>query len=537
MRSFLSILSLSLCFGFALSASTALPAESEELRPAPKVDLSNIESINRRAVKQDKSPDTVHQWKADFATAQQYMELKEYGKAEEWAEAALTAIKKQPHTTDELIHCQLLLADAIYKQDRLEESLPLYLKALKTAQRSYGKNSMKLVPLHMTIGEVYEVEGSFKKSIKKHYQQALTITEQNEGATSLSTVSPRRSLAHVKALQEEDWGSPPAKRNTIAQQEVFEKDAEQMYFDCLSILLKQDKLPSSSLLEDVLADYTDLVLNSALPRKALVSSFQNELLKDRVSNLKQKQGTAASKWAAAVSARLGESSLAEINQGKTSSPPVDGTPIQTNRSYSDFAALEEINKQRVTFYERLIATDIDSLGAGHPSVARDLSGLASIYLSQKKYEDAKPLLKRALEIYQRIYKDDSAPVRQTALLLELLNESADKDRGKIDLSYVQNLPKIPLQAETIEVALRLNDLAFMLYCQGKIAPALSVYNWALAATIKATGDNSLMSASSMIDMSKVLRLNGKTAEAEVLENNARTIARNDIFEKRSQLLP
>ena len=543
---------------FSLCAGSAFAAGTDELRPAPVTNQpttaatptsgsggkSGADAVRAEEKKEPKIKKNIakilwpDQWKTDLAEAGRFMELKQYDRAEELAQTALNQIKKQPHSTDEFIHCQLLLADAIYKQDRFDEAVPLYRKALKIAERSYGKASKKLLPILMTIGEVYEVDGNFRKSVF-YYTQAINACDKNDGMNSLSSVLPRQHLAHVHALEIEGWANPPRKTPLGPQQESLSKEAEGLYNDCLSILLKQERLDSADTLELVLSDYTDLELHSVLPRKALVSSFQNELLKDKVAALRQKRGTAASRFSAAVSAKLGENSLDEANID-TISTAASGrisAPIQLDRKYADFAALEEINKQRVTFYERLIAADIDSLGKDHPSVARDLSGLASIYLSSKNYEQAKPLLKRALEIYQKVYKDDSAPVRQTALLLDLLNETSSKGTINIDLSFLQNLPQIPLQAQTIEVALRLNDLAFMLYCQGRIDSALTVYNWALASTVKATGDNSLLTASSMLDMSRLLRLSGKTSEAELYENNARAIARQDLLEKRSQLLP
>ncbi len=61
----------------------------------------------------------------------------------------------------------------------------------------------------------------------------------------------------------------------------------------------------------------------------------------------------------------------------------------------------------------MVETDVQSLGPEHPSVARDLSGLAAVYLVQRKYDDAKPLLMRAMAIYRKVYTPDAILVRRT----------------------------------------------------------------------------------------------------------------------------
>ncbi len=51
----------------------------------------------------------------------------------------------------------------------------------------------------------------------------------------------------------------------------------------------------------------------------------------------------------------------------------------------------------------MIAIDIDALGPSHPSVANDLNGLAQLYIAQKRFKEAQPLLIRALSIYDQMY--------------------------------------------------------------------------------------------------------------------------------------
>ncbi len=69
------------------------------------------------------------------------------------------------------------------------------------------------------------------------------------------------------------------------------------------------------------------------------------------------------------------------------------------------------------FYQRTIAADIDALGPNHPSVANDLTGLAQLYISQQKYSEAKPLLGRALRVYDQVYGASNILTINTRALL------------------------------------------------------------------------------------------------------------------------
>ncbi|MFX4827812.1 tetratricopeptide repeat protein, partial [Acinetobacter baumannii] len=60
-------------------------------------------------------------------------------------------------------------------------------------------------------------------------------------------------------------------------------------------------------------------------------------------------------------------------------------------------------EQGEDYYKRMIATDIDSLGPHHPSVANDLNGLAQFYIRRGNYSEAEPLITRAFSIYQKTY--------------------------------------------------------------------------------------------------------------------------------------
>ncbi len=59
------------------------------------------------------------------------------------------------------------------------------------------------------------------------------------------------------------------------------------------------------------------------------------------------------------------------------------------------------------YYKRKIAIDMQALGSAHPSVANDLCGLAVFYMSRQQYGQAKPLLARALPIYEHAWGENN----------------------------------------------------------------------------------------------------------------------------------
>lgn len=479
------------------------------------------------------SPVTVQQnlsdsWKAELAEGERLLTTKELAKAEYCFRQACKHVQGlKPAPPDDVVVCLESLAKVLYMEDQIVETIPLYKKSLKLLKRAHGEKSIRTVSTLVTLGNIFEDEGDYKKATG-YYTEAIEITSSTtDGAAKLLTADYTHRLG----------------RNQFKQGLLAE--AEASYLAALTVVMQPNMQPTSAFIEEVLSDYTNLLISTIYNAKTLHSAFQNELLKDQLGTLKQKKGNAVSNFSTKVSIQMADKAAADATArnidlhtaSDTIASNFDTARMPIDKKYSDFAALEDINRQRISFYERMIAADIDSLGAQHPSVARDLNGLASIYLLQRNYNEAKPLLARALEIYEKAYIGDSGPARQTKLLLALISEEQNPGTSTVDLSYIESLPKIPLAAQKLEVALRLNDLGFMLYSQGKVATSLQVYYWALASTASSTGDMSILTASSMVDMSRSLRSSGRSTEAEKFEGNARAIARRDLLEKRSKLLP
>ncbi len=472
-------------------------------------------------------------WKTSLIQGEEYLSHKQLDKAEGSFRQALKEIKRSVHTHEEMAICLESLAKTIYMEDQIYEPIPLYKKAVKELQKAYGKNDLRLVPDLLMLGDIFENEGDYKKALK-FYNQALAISSTNGECHNLTCADCMHRIARV-----------------YVKQGNF-KDADDMFLQVTSIVMEQKSLSSSEFLENNLIDHISLLLKTEYNASIRTSVLETELLKDKQGVFHKKGSTNETTFSTGVSASLADriergerpdiKNITGITGSDNSNSQVNLPRIEINPipgKSSDFAALQDIQNQRVIFYERLIETDIKSLGPDHPSVARDLTWLAYIFIAQKNYDKARPLLLKARDIYTRIYQSDPGhdKLQHVDLLLALISEEQNPQATTIDTQYLKSLPSLPQDAKTLEVALRLNDLAFMLYCQNKTANSLKVYYWALASLVGACGDRNPLTACCMLDMSKLLRLSGKADEALKLEGSARAIARKELIEKRSQVLP
>lgn len=495
------------------------------------------------------------QWMTYLKEGDRFLKSRQLEQAEHAFKQAWESAKKSHDASlDDKVLCIQKLASSMIMQDMVSDPLPLYKKSLKMLKKAHGKSSDEVARTLVIVGGIYEEEGDYEKAAKR-YEEALGIVAKLDGESSLkyADYQHRYGRAYVDLAR-------------------YDK-AEENYLASLANVMHQQSLPEDVFLEDLLDDYVFLLRKTENDGKVLESFLQKELLKDRLLE-QRKRAVPVSAWSKEVNVRLaGSTGSRSGNPGlrglelapgagpftgsvpqstisgdiilprndseklPTSNPSATESGVGTDRSYSDVAALEKINVQRVDFYERMIAADIDSLGRDHPSVARDLSGLASIYLSQRKYSEAKPLLQRALTIYEKNYQGQSGPAVDTRKLLELISEEENPMTEVKTISYIGSLPKIPLQAQRIEIALRLNDLAFMAFCQGKIETSLKLYNWALSSMARAAGEQSVLSAANMNDMSRPMHISGQAREAARMRKIARAIIRRDIAANRSKLLP
>ena len=497
-------------------------------------------------------------WKLQIAQGERRLELQDLPGAEACFISALRDARRLHASPDEIVLCMQSLAGVLQTEDKTNESLPLYQKSLAQLERTHGIDSDILIPTLILIGTVLEAELEYKLAAD-NYKRAAFIAQKSFGPNSL-----------VFADSEHRLGRATFKQGQYDQ-------AEALYQLSLSTIMNQKELPSTELIDDLLNDYIDLYRHSPERERVISSSFQRELWKDDLSTLSKAKGSGLSAWNKQVSANLtsatnsGRISLPDSDRGSgaTSSATagmekkpdgwassVAGKPSEEQRIFAQTQAsqkfggvtgstnssansttLDQINKQRIDFYERMIAIDIDTLGPSHPSVARDLSGLASIYLLQRRYDEAKPLLQRALKIYSGDYSNQLL-VKRMETLLKLIEEEKNPPENEVgaDFNFLQALPAVPLQAQNLGVVLKLNYLAFLSFCHAQTRNADTLYTWALADTALSCGEQSTLVASCLNDYGMVLRNEGRANEAAKFEGSAHAIIRRALAKQAAQAL-
>ncbi len=518
-------------------------------------------------------------WQAGLQEGERRLTRQELEPAEACFRQALRDVRKDKSASlNDLALCQERLAMILYKQDEREEAVKLYRQSIATLEKALTLDRDKdknkdakaidgaLVSRYLALGNILEFDGEFKQA-RSYYEkaEALAASDLEKGDQERLALCRQRLAALLVKLGEK-------------------AKAEELYFSALKLLLTAAKLSSATLAETILADYQDL-LEKEEGRKNLASHVQAELLKDRIGALPKKSGIAASHFDKEVRSRFvapAESSERLPLRGLPAATdvtmaPVSGTELgitggpggapNTPSITSSVAAgsgstenlgvgltakptLASINQQRRDFYERMIAIDIKSLGADHPSVARDLYGLAVIEISDGNNEAARQLLQRTLKIYEKVYGEDASLTQRSRNLLEVINAGGVDGGGAnnglaLDAAptFVDKVPILPLALQKLDFALRLNYLAALAYSLGRLERANQFYLWALSDTYLTTGDRNMLLAATLKDFARLLKQTpavGSSLTSESLESDAHLVAqkarRNSLIENENGVL-
>jgi len=524
-------------------------------------------------------------WQAGLQEGERRLTRQELEPAEACFRQALRDVRKDKSASlNDLALCQERLAMILYKQDEREEAVKLYRQSIATLEKALtldkdkGKDKSKdakaidgaLVSRYLALGNILEFDGEFKQA-RSFYEkaEALAAGDFEKSDQERLALCRQRLAALLVKLGEK-------------------AKAEELYFSALKLLLTAAKLSSATLAETILADYQDL-LEKEEGRKNLASHVQAELLKDRVGALPKKSGIAASHFdkevrsrfvaptaesserlplrglPAATDGTMAPSSSLELGvtggaggglntlntPGTLSSVAVgSGSAENLGASLTAKPTLALINQQRRDFYERMIAIDIKSLGADHPSVARDLYGLAVIEISDGNSEAARQLLQRTLKIYEKVYGEDASLTQRSRNLLEVINAGGVDGGGAnnglaLDAAptFVDKMPILPLALQKLDFALRLNYLAALAYSLGRLERANQFYLWALSDTYLTTGDRNMLLAATLKDFARLLKqapAAGSSLTSESLESDAQLVAqkarRNSLIESENGVL-
>lgn len=412
---------------------------------------------------------------------------------------ALSLVKKQSKKSDDITNCKLKLAHALTLIDRADEARKI-LQGMK-------RNSAVL----MELGSIEESAGNHQGAMT-FYNQALSDSEKNYGPYSPQAAYSLHGIGRVHNKM----------GNTTEATTNFKR--------AITILSKSPNKEADEQLKAIMHNYGDLIKGEDQSDKDLLKDFQNDVLKD--SSPKEKSQTPAngSWWQAQVDKQLTDSRKAESTLNESVAeramrmPTSDATLAPAYRVVNETIFAQNRYGLGESQYKRMIATDIDSLGPNHPSVANDLNGLAQLYISQQKFSEAKPLLERALSVYNGAYGSGNVlTINTKASLASIESRLNNYDTAARLYREALSNAQESLGPNSLETAKILNGMGYLNYQSGKYDTARSYYEWAIASTTRAAGGNSPLLAACMKDYAQVLRKLDKPSDADQVEAKANRI--------------
>ena len=166
------------------------------------------------------------------------LKSKELVEAEACFREAVRDVRRDKSSADDVATCLMSLGAVLQTEDLTEDSLPQYKKALRVLQKAHSKDSASTLAPLRSLGDIYRNEGQYRVA-SKYYRLALAILENNSDITGLryADLQYRQALATAKA------GYPIL--------------AVRMLSKSLGVIMQQEHLPDTDLIENVLSDYMD----------------------------------------------------------------------------------------------------------------------------------------------------------------------------------------------------------------------------------------------------------------------------------------
>jgi len=431
--------------------------------------------------------------------------------AEQLFRKALKEMATEPHKPEDQEVCMLKLADSLLLRAKTAEAQKVYQNLLALLKNRYGDRSPKTAPIILRLGSIQESLGNHSAAMS-YYEQALKLNERNFGPYSPEFAANLHKLG---------------KANYLAGHKGV---ARKQYKQALSILTQESGLDASNEMRGLLKDYGDLIKTDDNSNTELVRDFDKEILGNETAPKIAATPSTGSAWQNQNSFALRAQEQASINEDPQivlrglDKPTSEKNLAPAYKTMSDAIFGQSHFEKGEDFYKRKIAIDVQALGPDHPAVANDLCGLAVFYMSRQDYAQAKPLLARALPIYEKAWGENNILTINTRTSLATAEfHLGNADAATVLYSQALSHGQASLGPNSLETARILNDLAYLSYHQGKLEEARTFYQWAVASTEGAVGQKDPLLAACLKDYAMVLRGLGRTDEAGVVENRALSI--------------
>lgn len=419
---------------------------------------------------------------------------------------------------EDLEKCMMSLADTLSLRNKTAEATVIYTRLLNRLTSRLGAKNPKIVPVLMALGSIQEAEGDHPRAMT-YYQQALNINESHYGPYSPALAD---NLATMGRCSFRAGNSA---------------DGHKHYKRAIGILTQDPALSASAQLRELLKGYKDIVKGDDTSNKDLIEDFNKDINPGKGSNTSanagQNLGQGQSDFQKQSAFKLNAQTQAESDMDPqivlrgVANPTSDAALAPVFKTMNETIFKQTHLLKGEEYYERKIAIDVKALGAEHPSVANDMTGLAVLYLARQNYAPAKDLLQRSLPIYKSNYGEGNILTINTQVSLataefHLGNTDKATELYRNALSHGQS----SLGPNSLETARILNDLGYLYFTQGKLQEACTFYEWALASTESAVGQKDPLLAACLKDYAKVLRGLGRNSEALAIETRASAISPN-----------
>jgi tetratricopeptide (TPR) repeat protein len=460
-------------------------------------------------------------WRQLYKAAETARDAGQLPVSEDLYRQALAACEKSSDSAQEKSKCLNALAAVLCLENKTEEAETLYKRSLGILEAANGSSSPVLVQTMLDLGSIYEAEGNHPQAMVL-YKRVLGIDQVAFGPYHLETGKTLHKIAK---------SSHNAGKLT---------DAEPYYKKAMSIFEKQadNNNPNIADLVALLQDYSRLLSQTSRKSEAKDMESKAAALKDQLhkpaSSAQAASGAAGnqsqSAWQVQVLTKGSGSGLAQTNEDREVAGRATESTTDANKLAPVLSTLADVYFQQQRYstaeslYKTILAIDEKTLGADHPGVAFDLLNLAQLYVSEQRYQEAEPILKRALAIYESNYGSDNLLLVRTKGLLGSVYEHEGKtEQAQALYKTALDAGQKSLGPNNLETAKILNNMAYLCYRQEKYEDAETYYKWALASTEGAVGPGDPLVAACLQDYAKVLRKLDRVAEAENMEDQAKTI--------------
>ena len=181
---------------------------------------------------------------------------------------------------------------------------------------------------------------------------------------------------------------------------------------------------------------------------------------------------------------------------------------------AQYVEAEPLLRRALEIWERV-------LGPDHPYTATSLNNLAGLYYSQGKLTEAEPLFRRALEIRERVLGRDHPDTAESLDDLAGLYYSQGKlTEAEPLFRRALEIRERVLGRDHPDTAESLDDLAGLYYSQGKLTEAEPLFRRALEIRERVLGRDHPDTAESLDDLAGLYYSQGKLTEAEPLFRRA-----------------